>query len=103
MIRWQREQNNMRTGMFLFFLQNTICIFVSLVQNWYQGPTLMQRTVWQAGQGGTNLAFCLLWATPPIPFDRMISSCGCASFGRYNAELAELRKAKKERGCLHQE
>jgi len=44
-----------------------------------------------------------LWATPPIPFDRMISSCGCASFGRYNAELAELRKAKKERGCLHQE
>jgi hypothetical protein len=33
----------------------------------------------------------------------MISSCGCASFGRYNAELAELRKAKKERGCPHQE
>jgi hypothetical protein len=39
-------------------------------------------TVWQAGQSGPHFAFCLLRAMPPIPSDRMISSCGCASFGR---------------------
>ena len=28
-------------------------------------------------------AFCLLVAAPPIPLERMIPSCGCASFGRF--------------------